>query len=65
MKFNYKNYKMSLHLYKNSPYYIRKINSFTTDEFQSKLSTESWKDTNVIFKNILSIYFKLFLCMFH
>jgi hypothetical protein len=24
--------------------YVRNINSFTIDEFQSKLSTESWED---------------------
>jgi len=40
------------------------ISSFTTDEFQSHLSTESWEDifegsdTNVIFNNFLNVYFK-------
>ena len=54
---------MSLHLY-SSPCYIKNINNFTVDEFQSKLSTESWGDTNVILKNILNIYLKLFYACF-
>jgi len=46
--------------------YIRNINSFTTDEFQSKLNTESWEDifersdANVIFNNFLNVYLKIF-----
>ena len=53
-----------------TPYYVRNINSFTTDEFQSKLSTESWEDifegydTNVIFDNFLNIYLKIFYACF-
>jgi hypothetical protein len=45
--------------------YVRDINSFTIDEFQSKLSTESWEDifdgsdTNVVFNNFLNIYLKI------
>jgi len=40
--------------------YVRNINSFTIDEFQTKLSTESWEDnlkddSNVIFNNFLNI----------
>ena len=46
--------------------YVRNINSFTVDEFQSKLSTENWEDifvgsdTNVIFNNFLNNYLKIF-----
>ena len=51
--------------------YVRHINSFTIDEFQSNLTTESWEeifegsDINGIFNNFLNIYLKNFLCMFH
>jgi ABC-type phosphate transport system substrate-binding protein len=50
--------------------YVRIINSYTTDEFQSKLSTESWEDifegsdTNSIFNNFLNIYLKIFYACF-
>jgi hypothetical protein len=50
--------------------YVRIINSFTTDEFQSKLSTESWEnifersDTSVVFNNLLNIYLKMFYACF-
>jgi len=40
--------------------YVRKIESFTIDEFYSKLSTESWVD---IFEHVS--YLKNYLCMFH
>ena len=46
--------------------YVRNINSFTVDKFQSKLSTKSWEDifegsdTNGIFNNFLNIYLKIF-----
>jgi len=46
-------------------YYVRNISSFTTHEFQCKLSMESWEDifegsdTNVIFNNFLGIYLKI------
>ena len=45
--------------------YVRNINSFTIDEFQSKLNTESWEDifegfdTNVTFSNFLNIHLKI------
>jgi hypothetical protein len=51
--------------------HVRDINSFTIDEVQSKLSTESWEDIfegpdkNVTVNNFLNIYLKFFLCMFH
>ena len=38
--------------------YVRNINSFTVDEFQYKLNTESWEnifegfDTNITFKKV-------------
>ena len=47
-------------------YYVRNINSSTIYEFQCKLSMVSWEDifegsdTNVIFKNFLNIYLKIF-----
>jgi hypothetical protein len=47
--------------------YARSTNSFTVDEFQSKLSTESWddifegSDTNVTFNNFLNIHLKMFM----
>jgi hypothetical protein len=34
--------------------YVRNIDSFTVDEFQSKLSTESWED---IFRGYVEEYF--------
>jgi len=42
--------------------YVRNINSFTIDKFQSKLYTEIWEDildgfdTNVKFNNFLNFY---------
>ena len=51
-------------------HYARNINSFIVDEFQSKLSTESWEDifegsdTNVIFNNLSNIYLKTFYTCF-
>jgi len=46
--------------------YVRDINSFTVDEFQSKLQTKSWEnifeesDTNVvILNNFLNIYLNI------
>ena len=50
--------------------YVRNINSFTTYEFQSKLSTEIWEDildgsdTNVTLKSFLNIYLKIFYTCF-
>ena len=44
---------------------VTNINSFTTEEFQSKLITESWEDifegsdTNVIFNNFFNIHLKI------
>ena len=46
--------------------YVRIINSFTIDEFQFQLSTESWEDifggsdTNVMINNFLKIQLKIF-----
>ena len=51
-------------------YYVRNINSFSIDEFQSKMFTESWEDifegsdTNVIYNNFLNIYSKFFYACF-
>jgi hypothetical protein len=50
---------------------VKNINGFTIDEFQSKLTTESWEDicegcdTNVIFNNFFKYSLKNCLCMFH
>jgi len=45
---------------------VRNINSFTRDEFQSKLNTGSWEnifegfDTNVKFNNLLNFHLIIF-----
>ena len=50
--------------------YVRNINSFTVNEFQSKLSTGSWEDifegfdTNVKFNNFLNIHLIIFYACF-
>ena len=54
-----------------TPCFVRNINSFTINEFQSKLITESWEDifegsdTNVIFNNFSLYSLKNCLFMFH
>jgi hypothetical protein len=58
--------KIIVPVWESTSCYIRNINSSTIYEFQCKLSMESWEDmfkrsdTNVIFKNFLNIYLKVF-----
>ena len=53
-----------------TPCYVRIMNGYTKDEFQSQLSTESWEnifegsDTNIIFNNFLNIYLNIFYACF-